>query len=118
MNALVHVPAEVWYRITDQWVGRDSVGLVLTTYRVLKHTPKGVFLDTEIGKRWVSDSTRKRYAYPTQQLALESFIKRKQRQIRLVSVTLRRAQAALDLAVASPVDALHRGTTLSVVEWI
>jgi len=49
-------------------------------------------------KRWVSKTTRKRYAYPTKAEAMASFKARKRRQIDILEYRLRGAQEALYMA--------------------
>lgn len=56
---------------------------------VTKTTPKGVWL----GDRFVLRDVRKRFACPTLHEALESFVARKDRQIRILSNQLSSAQA-------------------------
>jgi len=48
--------------------------------------------------KWVSKTARKRYAYPTQEDALESFKARKKRQIAILIAILHKAEAALAIA--------------------
>jgi hypothetical protein len=72
---------EVWYRYTD---GYEHINL--ETFEVVKHTPKGVWL--KMGFEWgdiqnrkfVLKDARKRFAYPTQKKAWNSFCIRKRRQ--------------------------------------
>lgn len=65
----------------DMPMGAGTHALVHTTYRVIKRTPKGAWIDLGWGdKRFVLLTARKRYALPTQAEALESFIMRKSRQ--------------------------------------
>lgn len=102
---------EYWYRITDyrtaggvdEWgdiiPGSGSSHLRLEMYEVVKHTPKGVwiYLGWE-GKRFVLRDARKRFACPTKEEALESFMARKRRQIRILTAQRKNAKEALRLA--------------------
>ena len=105
---------EYWYRYRDtlyasttvsEWgdalPGRTWVKLELDTYQVTSHTPEGVWLDIPFsGRRWVSLTTRRRYAHPTKAEALEAFIHRKQRQIDILSSRLAQAKHASQLSEA------------------
>lgn len=99
----------VWYRLVERVYatpadenGNPTPGIgrieVLTQeLEVLKETRKGVWLRTYYGEqRWVSRHSRKRYACPTFEEAVDSFMARKQRQRRMLSYRLevsRRAEA-------------------------
>jgi len=52
-------------------------------YRILRKTPKGVWIKTEWNKpdKFILNSARKRWAYPTRELARNSYRIRKERQI-------------------------------------
>lgn len=50
--------------------------------KIMKETPKGYWVHEEPHRRWVSKTGRKRYAYPTKELALENYIARKLSQIK------------------------------------
>jgi hypothetical protein len=99
----------------DPGRGPGSQSLHLQKYKVLKHTPKGVWL--QIGtyfdedawektreqvlkekKRFVLHSARKRFACPTEELALESFIERKKRQASIYRARAYEADGFIDLA--------------------
>jgi len=70
--------------------------LELTEYNLYKETPKGYWIgygSQLSGKlrseaRWVSKTARKRFAYPSKQEALESFIKRTKKRIRILKYQL------------------------------
>lgn len=62
------------------------------TYRVVKETDKGYWIKSELAPsfiktkpKWVSKTSRKRYAYPSKVVALESLIARKIRHLRILS---------------------------------
>lgn len=78
-------------------------------YPVVKETPKGVWVNVRYSYypgmefsrydcKWVSNTTRKRFAYPTPEEALSSFKYRKQRQISILKVQLRNAERAYAIA--------------------
>ena len=57
----------------------DGVRVHLHEFDLIKETPKGYWIYAWGSKKWVSNSARKRFAYPTEQEARVSFIKRKER---------------------------------------
>lgn len=82
------------YRYTN---GTGDV-IVLDTYPVLRVTPAGKWIDVYGTERFVRDKAHKHFACETKELALASFIARKQRQIRILRAQLRGAEAALTVA--------------------
>lgn len=96
---------DIWYRYEDvQYaasldefdnpVGVGRLAVNERQYQVVKVTPKGVRLNNG---RVVLDSSNKKFACPTQKLAKESFIKRKERQVSILSRQLERAQKSIQL---------------------
>jgi len=101
-----------WYRVhdgryapaLDEWGesvrgGRSYVSTV--PFRVLRETPKGVWLEDGGafgGKRFVLRDARKRFACPTQEEALESFRARKQRQLKILQAQVRHVETVLRMA--------------------
>lgn len=89
-----------------EWVrGISYTTVVLTTYPVIKKTPKGAWLSN--GK-FVLDGSGKRGAHATKELALESFVARKKRQRRILKAQLSRIKTALIIAEKG-VDCHKRG---------
>ena len=95
---------EFWYRYVDQrWSvtidpEREIYGtrleVCLRKYEVLRHTEKGVWIkDWDGSERFVLKEARKRFACPTQKEAIESYIARKDRQIRIYSTRLDQAKS-------------------------
>lgn len=74
---------------------------VLLTYGVFKETPKGYWIREGRGQRerWVSKTSRKRFAYPTPAMALDSLILRKRREIVFLRGKMQAAEENLELAV-------------------
>ena len=70
-------------------------------YYLIKETPCGYWislspkLSSIYNKRWISKTSRKRFAYPTRIEAQESFKARKKRQIKILSAQLERAKGAI-----------------------
>ncbi len=85
------------YDMNGEWVRDHHLGtrVELDTYRVIRATPKGVWLDSRMGERFVLRGSRKQYACPTKEAALASFMARKRRQIRILEGQLQRAREAL-----------------------
>lgn len=109
---IINTAAEpmLWYRYEDvQWappfdenenaMGSGSLSVELRSFTVAKTTSKGVWLHQYGGSdRFVRREARKRFACPTQQEALESFIARKERQQSILTAQLNRATSALFIA--------------------
>jgi hypothetical protein len=77
--------------------------LQLREFNLHKETPKGYWisyggLTLSSPSRWISKTSKKRYAYPTKEEALNNFIKRKEYQIKLLEYQLSSAKIALSLA--------------------
>jgi hypothetical protein len=74
---------EHWYRYEDS--GVPECVAYLRKFPVTKHTPRGVWIDCggySRNVRFVLNDARKRYAYPTRELAWQSYRIRKQWQRR------------------------------------
>jgi hypothetical protein len=101
---------EFWYRVQETFysggvdeydnpIGGGPVGVRLNKHRVLKTTPKGVWVSDYYGrKRFVLRGANKRYATPSPAEAWESFIARKRRQISILKAQARDAEFALRAA--------------------
>lgn len=80
--------------------------ITLTEFESVKETPCGYWIIRANlphwiqlpKKRWISKTSRKRFAYPTKQEALTSFIMRKKRQIQILDIQLDSAKSALSKA--------------------
>lgn len=81
---------------------------VLRVLYLVKETPKGWWISDEkdyllkaekealvIKKRWISKTSRKRFAYPTREEALNSYKARKKRQIIILKNKIERAISSL-----------------------
>lgn len=97
--------AELYYRYDERRYGdgegfHSRLEVQLSSYRVLKHTPCGVWIEYShlLGsKRFVLHAARKKFVHPTPELARISFIARKKRQIKIYQARLDEAKAALAL---------------------
>ena len=81
--------------------GSTGPRLEVFKYRVVGETPCGYWITWALGgkDRWVSKSSKKRFAHPSVEEALEAFIRRKESQIRHTKNHLARAERERDLAI-------------------
>lgn len=90
------------YRYDESRGIYGDVKIGLTTFPIIKVTKCGVWIRRwalAADKTFVLRDAHKRFAYPTKEEALTSFIARKSRQIRIVSNQLKVAEEALRLAL-------------------
>lgn len=94
-----------YYRVEPDY---EDFKLIYYVYSVIKETPKGVWIKlkgyedcTYQRKRFILNTSRKKYAHPSKEEALYSFIKRKERQIKILSEKLSAAEDLLELAHCS-----------------
>lgn len=71
-------------------------------FKVLKVTPCGFWISYAFSKKWVSNSSKKRFAYPTVDEAWRSFRARKARQMVIYRNRLERATCAYN-AIQPPI---------------
>lgn len=100
--------SEVWHRIDyvryapplDEFERPCGIGrleLWHQTYRVIRGTPKGVWLEILPGhKRFVLIGSKRQYASPTLAAAKHKFRKRKERQMAILKAKIREIEEALD----------------------
>jgi hypothetical protein len=96
---------EVLIRLVEEPLYDDSSMVIrLEEYRVVRRTSKGAWVERRPMGQWqpkaeklrfVLDGDGKRFAYPTVELARESLIRRKERQIEHLKMSLIVARAAL-----------------------
>lgn len=79
----------------DNPIGTGSTGVEMHTFKVIKQTPKGVWINDFNGKKFVNLIARKKYACLTEADALDSFIARKHRHISILTAQLKSANEAL-----------------------
>ena len=90
---------EIYYRYDDPWTSGEAP--FLQELSVARYTPKCVVLNDHGVDRFVlKDPDGRRYAYPTKELALKSYIIRKQRQMQHASNTFDKAKENLEAARA------------------
>lgn len=70
-----HEGKDVLYRVNTRPWGETV--LWMRDYLVSKRTPKGVWIEADGSRRFVLNNARKRWAHPTREEALKSFIRRR-----------------------------------------
>lgn len=90
------------YRYESSSFTGNKLSLWLSTFKVIRETPQGWWISRDgygwEKDRWVAKGGVKRYAYPTKELALESFIKRKTKMIRKLKNNLTCTEIILGIA--------------------
>ncbi len=80
----------------EEYGYRTHLNVTLIEFNVVKETPKGFWVEDIIGRRrFVNLHSQKKYACLSKSDAIESFIRRKQAQIRILKTQLRHAEEAL-----------------------
>jgi hypothetical protein len=77
------------------------ITLNLIIYDLIKETPKGYWISQWkwfVTKKWVSKTSKKRYAYPTKEEALTNFIKRSEIRAKILKAQLNACKEGLNLA--------------------
>lgn len=94
-----------WYRYEDTLSGDDwgtYVNVHLRQLEVVRETPKGVWVrlyDSDMApQRFVLRESRKRYACPTKEEAMESFLARKRKQMKILKAKLAHVEEAIQIA--------------------
>lgn len=84
-----------FYRYEDREIYDRGIKIQKLTFQLEKETPCGYWITDGYNQRWISKTSRKRYAYPTKEEAYANFIARKKRQIEHLERQLDRATKAL-----------------------
>lgn len=80
----------------------NKIRLGLEEFIVLRHTPKGYWIDTYGAEKFVLKDSLRGYAKLTKEAAFEHFQARKRRQIKIVRSILHMAEESLRLTLDSP----------------
>ena len=96
---------EVMYRyetghfIEPLFPDEDGEPIPPSEYTVLRHTPQGKWVGIGArGERFVLNNSKKRFAHETKEAALESFIYRKKKQLKILRAQIDRVEEALRAA--------------------
>ena len=97
-----------YYRIVPNYYNYGEDMLEVEVYVGVKKTPKGMWIICKdwidyvdqkwVKKRFILDSSKKKYAYPTVQGAVNNFIKRKIKQLSILERQLNDTKYQLELA--------------------
>lgn len=97
-----------YYRIVPNYDDYGEDMLEVEVYAGIKKTPKGMWIIRKdwidyvdqklVKKRFILNSSKKKYAYPTIQGAVNGFIKRKIRQLSILESQLNYTKYQLELA--------------------
>lgn len=80
-----------------------GVALNLNTFRVIKETPCGFWIEPKFcEKRWVKKNAKASYANETKEEAFQYFIARTKRRIEILRYQLKNCEASLNLTPQSP----------------
>jgi hypothetical protein len=98
---------DVQYGILNEWeeLAGSYIKIEERKYKVIKKTKCGYWIKLFScfdDKKWVSKNSKKRFAYPTKQEAMNSFKFRKKRQIEILEDKLKKAREALCLIDTKP----------------
>jgi hypothetical protein len=88
-EATVHYDESGWRRTAE---------IRLDRYWIAKRTPKGAWINVYGQRKFVLTDAHKRWACPDKSAALQSFIRRKERQVGILSAQLDNAKVALEYA--------------------
>lgn len=86
---------DIYYRYQGG-LGEDTpVYIHLEKFKVTKLTTKGVWIDFYGQSKFILNEARKRYAYPTKELAWESYLARKKKHKAILESQLRSVEYLL-----------------------
>lgn len=77
--------------------------LELSKYRLIHETSKGYWIGLEgfhsdVWKKWVSKTSRKRFAYPSKEEALAAYIKRTEKRVKILKRQIWSSEISLGFA--------------------
>lgn len=84
----------ILYRYERGYIMNCTAHLYLNVYKIIKVTEKGYWINdlASLGNKWVSGTSRKRFAYPTKEEAFENFKKRSERCAKIQEAQLSRTR--------------------------
>ena len=74
----------ILYRAEYSCYTDGNISICIKTYRIIKQTAKGVWIENYDSKKFVLLTGRKRFAYPTKEEAINSLKCTKQRQLKII----------------------------------
>ena len=93
---------DIVYRAEDCNTGHYHVQITYREYRVIRLTKCGFWIAAHSSfwlagdrERWVSNTSRKRFAFPTKEEALEGLMRRRQRQAAILGARLDGAERVI-----------------------
>jgi hypothetical protein len=90
--------AEIFYRLEDHYTEGCDVEVWLFKYKVVSKTPCGVWITLGKGKdKFINLNATKKWACPTIEEAKKSYLRRKLRQIQILSAQLHSAKVGKEL---------------------
>lgn len=75
-----------------------NYNLFANEYDIIKTTPKGIWIHDFPSKRWVSNKSKKRFAYPTKEEAITNYILRTKKYKQILSSRIEELNVYLRLA--------------------
>lgn len=89
-------PEDLWWRAElDLWGYGDGVNLIFVPYEVVRVTPRGVWLDTRPGNKFVRGDAVRQFATPTIELAVHDLSRRLMVRERILSGQLAGVRAGI-----------------------
>lgn len=94
----------IHYKYSDPYYWDErSTKPRLSTYNAVRETRCGYWLKLSYGhEKWVSKDSRVRFAYPTEEDALNSYVIKKQRQILHCNAAIQHAKKVLEAVGVEP----------------
>lgn len=102
---------EVLYRLTGNVVATNTLSptayFFFEVFPVVRRTKCGCWVEEYGKKRFVLDQAKKKLAYPTKELARESFVRRKERQIQILNKRLEEVRTLLSVLARERVSEIR-----------
>lgn len=89
------------YRYFDI-IGPHAIELRCDEFKTIKHTSSGYWINWSPKPKFISRYTDKRWAYDTKEAALNSYYRRKKKQVKILKAQLERAEKAVELTPENP----------------
>lgn len=96
--------------------GSSYVDIYIRSFQTIRQTPQGYWINDYGKDRWVSNNSKKRYAYPTVAEAKINFIKRKKKYLQILKSKVKQTEAILVEALKPGWDPSSDETRHTLVE--